>query len=154
MRPTHCQFLFAALLVIAVGCDPAADYQPINLTEVGKRLWGTSLEEVELRTGLLGDLIGSTGLIPEFEIVNRSSDIVAIEGARLITENASYLAHLPGDGELRWRSAAPGSSARISILWEFEDAAVSLLGQRPRIVLDLRIGSERHQVEIEYQRVQ
>jgi hypothetical protein len=29
-----------------------------------------------------------------------------------------------------------------------------VLGDRPRIVLDLRIGEEKHQLEIEYERIE
>lgn len=154
MRPLSGGFLAAAVLLIAVGCDPAFDYEPAGLPKVGEYQWGTRLDGVELRTGSLGDLIGSRGLAPEFEIVNRTSEVVAIEGARLITEEGSYAADLPGGGELRWRSAAGGTSARIPLYWEFEDVALELLGDRPCIVLDLRIGEEQHPVEIQYERVQ
>lgn len=154
MKPLPGGFLAAAVLLVTVGCDPAFDYEPAGLTKVGEHQWRTRLDGVELRTGSLGDLIGSRGLVPEFEIVNRTSELVAVEGARLITEQQSYAADLPGEGELRWRSAAGGTSARIPLHWEFEDTAIELLGDRPRIVLDLRIGEEQHQVEIEYDRVQ
>jgi hypothetical protein len=140
--------------VVVLACDPAFDYRPEGLTKVGKNEWGTRLDGVELRTGTLGDLISSRGLVPEFELINRTSELVAIEGARLITGQESYPVDLPGGGELRWRSAAPGASASISLYWKFEEAAVKLLGDRPRIVLDLRIGEEEHQVEIEYERIE
>lgn len=154
MRPLPGGFLAAAVLLLAVGCDPAFDYEPAGLNKVGKYQWGTRLDGVELRTGSLGDLIGSTGLVPEFEVINRTSELVAIEGARLITKQESFAADLPGEGELRWRSAAPGTSARIPLYWEIEGAPVELLGDRPRIVLDLRIGEEEHELEIEYERVE
>jgi hypothetical protein len=59
-----------------------------------------------------------------------------------------------GAGELRWRSAAPGSTARVPLAWGFDDYAINVLGDRPRIVLDLRIGEEEHQLEIEYERIE
>ena len=145
--------LAAAVLVVAVGCDPAFDYEPIGLTKVGDRQWEIRLDGVELRLGRLGDLIGSRGLVPEFELINHGADVVAIEGARLITERASYAGDLPDEGDLRWRSAAPNTSTTIAVLWEFEDTAVNVLGDRPRIVLDLHIGQEKHQIEIQYQRI-
>jgi hypothetical protein len=40
------------------------------------------------------------------------------------------------------------------LYWKFEKAAVKLLGDRPRIVLDLRIGEEEHQLEIQYKRLE
>jgi hypothetical protein len=154
VKPFPGVFFAAVVLLIAVGCDPAFDYEPAGLSKVGEYQWGTRLDGVELRTRSLGALIGSRDLVPEFEIVNQTSELVAIEGARLITEQESYPADLPGEGEVRWRSAAPNTSARVSLFWEFEDAAVELLGDRPRIVLDLRIGEDRHQLEITYERVE
>jgi hypothetical protein len=89
-----------------------------------------------------------------FELHNSTGRTVSIEDARLVTGAQIFPVRLPGDGELRWRSAAPESVSSIPLYWMFEEYASELLGDRPRIVLDLRIGEERHQLEIMYERVE
>lgn len=142
------------LALVALACDPAFEYRPEGWDKTGRYEWRSRIEDFEVRTGLLGDLISSRGLVPEFELVNHSSETLAIEDAYLITQERNYPVKLPGQGELRWRSAAPGSRARITLHWQFEDYAIDVLGDHPRIVLDLRLGDEQHQVEIEYERIQ
>jgi hypothetical protein len=143
--------LFIAVLFIA--CDPAFEYRPEGWNKVGRYEWSSRMDEFEVRTGLMGDFITSTGLVPEFELINHSTKTLAIEDAQLITLERSYPAKLPGEGELRWRSAAPGSSARITLYWRFEEYAVDVLGEHAKVILDLRLGEDRHQVEIEYERI-
>jgi hypothetical protein len=77
------------------------DYDPFDM-----------LRHVTLPTG--GGFIASSGLIPTFNIVNRSDVQASIEGAELSVDDVSYEAELPGNGELHWRSVDPGQSGSIS----------------------------------------
>lgn len=151
--------LFLGLLCVVVplvstACDPGFEYRPVGWERVGRREWSASVEGVEIRTGTYSSLISSTYFGPEFDLVNEAEDTVIIEDAELIVRRGSYPVRFSGEGELRWRSAAPGSSERIPLAWGFDDYATDVLGDRPRIVLDLRIGEEQHELEIEYERVE
>lgn len=99
-------------------------------------------------------LIGDKTFDPEFKIINDTAYPVVIEDAQLLTAERSYPVEFAGDGELRWRSAASGSEARITLGWSFEQYTIKALGERPKIVLSLPLGEEQHQVEIEYERIE
>jgi len=115
--------------------------------------WSKRIDGVEVRTGTYTDLIGSTDFGPEFEIINSTGEAVVIKDAQLLVKEGRYPVRFSGKGELRWRSADPGSSARVSLAWGFDDYATNVLGDRPRIILDLQVGEEEHQLEIEYERI-
>jgi hypothetical protein len=140
--------------VVVLACDPGFIYRPRGWERVESHEWSTRIDGVEIRTGTYSDLISSTYFGPEFELANDAEDTVVIEDARLFIEGRSYPVRFSGAGELRWRSAAPGSTARVPLAWGFDDYAINVLGDRPRIVLDLRIGEEKHQLEIEYERIE
>lgn len=140
--------------VVVLACDPGFVYRPRGWERVESYEWSTRIDGVEIRTRTYSDLIGSMYFGPEFELANGAEATVVIEDARLIAEGRSYPVRFSGEGELRWRSAAPGSSARVSLAWGFDDYATNVLGDRPRIVLDLRIGQAEHQLEIEYERIE
>jgi len=148
--------LFALLAVVvplvSTACDPGFEYRPVGWERVGRHEWRARVEGVEIRTGTYSALISSTYFGPEFDLSNGTEDTVVIEGAHLIVERGSYPARFPGAGELRWRRASAGSSKRNPLAWGFEDSATDELGDRPRILLDVRIGEEQHELEIEYER--
>lgn len=146
-------WVVGALMALGA-CDPAFDYRPVNLRSADDGRWITDVEDVEIQADSLGGFISSTGLIPTFTIVNRSGARTSIEGAELVVGDESYPADLPGDGELRWRSVNPGESGSISLHWEFDRSAIEVLGEQPGVLIDLRIGEEVRQVEIEYERVE
>lgn len=143
-----------AVLVVLGACDPAFDYRPVNLRSTDDGRWIADVGDVEIQADSLGGFISSTGLIPTFDLVNRSGAQASIEGAELIIGDESYPADLPGAGELRWRSVNPGESGSISLHWEFDRSAIEVLGEQPELLIDLRIGEELRRVEIDYERVQ
>lgn len=153
MKRLQLAVLVVVLLLAGGGCDPGFDYEPTDLARVDKDEWAVRLDGVEIRTNSLGGLVGSCCIVPEFEVINETSDLVAIEGAQLVTADQTYPVDLPGHGELRWRSAAPGASTIVPLYWEFDEMAVKLLGDRLRIILDLRIGGTERHLEIDYERV-
>ena len=142
------------LLLIVLACDPGFVYHPRGWERVERYEWSMRINDIEIRTDIVVGLIGDKSFDPEFKIINNSAERVVIEDAQLLTAERTYPVEFAGNGELRWRSASPGSEARITLGWSFEQYALEVLGDRPKIVLDLRLGEEQHQVEIEYERIQ
>lgn len=141
-----------ALLLLLVGCDPGLSYRPEGWQESGKFKWATTWENVEISTRSLAGLAGSESMSPEFTFTNRTPMPVVLESAVLLAGDASYPGQLPGSGDLRWRTAAPGATQRIAVLWHFDKSVQEVLGPSPKLVLSLSHGGRPQPLEIRYAR--
>jgi len=146
-------FLLLSLLLLFAACDPAVRYRPTSGTKSDSWNWAIEIDGVKVRAAEYEDIDGIEYFAPQIALINSTDYPAIIEDARLITATAEYEVDLPGKGEIRWRRAAPHSEASIPLSWWFDQAAVDVIGDRPMIILDLRIGEQEHQVEIKYERV-
>jgi len=145
--------MLCLLLLLVLACDPAFRYRPTSWSKSSAQTWSTQVDGVELRVAEYEDIYGIEYFAPQIELINSTRHPAVIEDARLITASGEYEVSFPGKGEVRWRRAASQSAASIPLSWRFDRAAVDVLGNRPRVILDLRIGKEEHQLEIEYERI-
>lgn len=109
--------------------------------------------DLALISSALQEAIDEGELLEEGYQINTGPAPVVVEGADLVTPERRHAAELPGDGELKWRRFEPGSDGSIHLRWDFEEYTTDTLGDRPRIVLALRIGEEVRELAIEYERV-
>jgi len=144
-------FLLLSLLI--VGCDPAFRYRPASGSRSDAWTWSTQINGVRIRVGEFGGIHGSEYFATQLDLTNNTDQAAVIEDAHLITADGEYEVDFPGNGEIRWRRAGPGSEASIHLVWWFDHPATDVLGDRPAIILDLRIGEQEHQLEIEYERI-
>ena len=147
-------FWFVLVVFLIVACDPAFSYRPTSLGMSDVRTWATSVNGVEIRVGEYEDILGVDYFAPQFQLINSTLSPAVIEGAHLVTASGQYEVQLPGHGELEWRRVAPSSEKTISLAWMFDQPATEVLGERPRIILDLRVGEEEHRLEVGYRRVE
>jgi|GEM_PF-3368302 len=146
-------FLLLSLLLLFVACDPAVRYRPTSGTRSDAWDWTIQIDGVKVRAAEYEDIDGIEYFAPQIVLINSTDHPAVIEDARLISASGEYEVDFPGNGEIRWRRAGPGSEASIHLVWWFDHPATDVLGDRPAIILDLRIDEQEHQVEIEYERV-
>jgi hypothetical protein len=145
--------LIPVLLFLAQGCDPGFSYRPEGWRSRGYQ-WVSSFHEVGFTTWGITGILGDESITPEFEISNKGSTPVVLESAELWVDGRALLAHLPGRGEARWRTVAPGAVGRITLLWSFNESAHKVLGSRPKIVLKFQQGARPLEVVITYTRTE
>ena len=142
------------LLTVAVlcGCDPGLRLKPVELEKLDCCEWIWRSQDVDIRFRSLGGLIGHTWESAEFTVVNKSTSLVQIERGELRTRGRSYEASFSGQGDLRWRSAEPGSTARINLFWDLGETLPEIYGDDAEVELHLAIGDRRETVLLKYQR--
>jgi hypothetical protein len=106
-----------------------------------------------METAGIGGLIGNTAVAPEFKIHNKSDRVFILERAELVTGNGRQSATLPAGGAIEARTIRPGAADAIALLWKFPLGAPDALGANPRIVLWIRVGEDRRQLAITYERI-
>src|SRR5581483_10466117 len=122
-------FLLALLMLALSGCDSGFSYRPDGWSERDKSTeWAKVEEGISFVTWGITGLTGSDGIIPEFEISNRTASPVVIESAALLAGTQVYNGELPGKGALLWRTILPGEIKRVAISWSFEGPAWKALG--------------------------
>src|SRR5947209_7827775 len=97
--------LFA--VVSLLGCDPGIFMHPVGWKHDQDPWWSKDVGPLQLRINSLGGLVGSTWVVPEVVVANRSNELFVIEGGTLRTKAETYEIALPGKGEEKWRSVAP-----------------------------------------------
>ena len=113
---THVLISFLPLLV--TGCDPGYSYTPLNSSNEPVSSWTTDIEGVNIRIPGFDILVGEGNMLQWITITNNSnSDVVLLNGT-LTTKGNSISADLPGEGELKWRTVAPGESVEITCLFD------------------------------------
>ena len=145
--------LLLGLALLCLGaCDPGFSYRPEGWEHTENQFeWQRRLEGFEIRTRGLGGLVGSDGLSPELTVTNRSAVPLVLETAELRSGGATYPAHLPGSGEVKWRTVMPGARQRITLFWKFEGrAAFEVLDPKPMVILRFRQGEQPRTLAIQY----
>lgn len=141
------------ILSLQVGCDPGFDYEPENWAPSGAYVWEYKSEEFDIQTHSLGGLIGSTTIGLELDVTNHADSPLLLEEAVLVVEDGNrYQVHFHDD--LKWRTVAAKRSGRLNLFWGFQQPAATLLGERPRLILEFRRGDESYEVRIEYRKVE
>jgi hypothetical protein len=138
-------------------CDPGFRYRPQQWqADKSSFFWTTSIGEIRLQHWGIGDLIGSRGVTPEFEIRNTSPYSLVIERAELITASGRQTGKLPqinGKDAVEARTVRGGATRRIAVLWEFPTPALDVLGPAPQIVIEYRLNDRPERLVINYERV-
>ena len=75
-----------------------------------------------------------------------------IERGELRTGGRSYEASFSGQGDLQWRSAEPGSTARINLSWDLGATLPEVYRGDAEVELYLVIGDRRESVILKYER--
>jgi hypothetical protein len=151
-RRWACLVVTVFIVIGLLACDPGVILQPVNWKNVRNLEWRSDIDGVEIRTGALGGLIGETWAAPEFRVTNRTDQRVVFEAAELTSKGRTYTGAFAGDGEERWRSAEPGTTACITISWDFNEPIGEVYGDGAVITLRLRVGERVKVVDIRYER--
>jgi hypothetical protein len=153
---TNRQSSSLALLIVVLGllaCDPGFYYHPEGWKKRQGYEWTQRFDGIELTTSGLSGFVGSTGIIPDFDVTNTTDHIFVLQHAELLVEENSYAANI-ADKEAKWRTVEPHSSRSLTIYWEFDDVAVDVLGERPIAVLEFTVAGAARRIEITFTRAE
>jgi hypothetical protein len=150
IRSSHAVVLVAVLTGCA--CDPGVYLQPVGWKPSGTFRWESESHGVRFFVGSLGGLIGSSSTSFEIAAQNNSAGRFVLDEATLETNGRTFKATFSGQGEEKWRSAAPGAMERIELLWSFEQPMSKALGDVALVRLAFHIGQTPHQLTVEFRR--
>jgi hypothetical protein len=86
------------------------------------------------------------------QVTNNSRFNAILIGGRLLSNGKSIAASLPGHGEAKWRTVAPGDSSNIYCVFDFLDAggdAEAVLAPTISWQWDFQLGEEERTLELE-----
>ncbi len=121
--------------LVLSACDPGFAYTPQGLTRSIDGLWAADVSGVVLETTGISGLIGSEHVGLELRVTNHGEGTCEVTDADLVVGEKVYGAEFVGGGAPEWRSVAPGLTARISLSWNLDEAAVEALGPGPLVRL-------------------
>lgn len=147
-----CYWMFLLLLC---ACDPGFEYRPVDWpTAKEDFVWEKDFSGFKIKISHLAGFWGSQYVMPEFEVTNLSTLPIFLERAELRLGAKTLDGRLPGFGAKQWRTVAPGTSRRISVIWQFEQPTTEVLGKHPFITLTFHVGEVPVPVNILYARGQ
>src|SRR5262245_59486164 len=157
LRACTVVWVLAPVLAI-VGCDRLFLYRPQQWQPVSSSTtrWSTSVGDVFIQHSGIGELTGSHGVMPEFEIRNMSRSSFVLQSAELVTATGRHNGGLPqidGKDVPEARMVKAGATRRIAILWQFSKHAMDVLGSNPQIILEYRLDDRMQRLVIDYERV-
>jgi len=134
--------------LLCFGCgDPGYQLRPVGWQSTSDHKWSKQFGDFEIHTRGIRGLIGQWSVDPDLQIYNNTKAI-SVESAELRTAKETFPAKIYDSS-----SIPPSKSGyHIPVSWEFEQkrAAPSVIGDHCEITLNLKVGTESHQIQIEY----
>ncbi len=143
------QRLILVVLVLSLFCccDPGYQLHPVGWH--ASDTWKKQFRDFEIRTRGISGLIGESWVDPDLQVINNKNSI-SVESADLRTATESFSAEIYDTTDI-----PPSKSGyHIPVEWTFDPdrTAPKVLGEHCEIVLNLKVGGERREIKIQYER--
>jgi len=150
LRKLKAQTLIISFLALLhFGCDPGYRLKPVGWQATSAQTWVKEFEDFNLETRGIGGLIGESWVSPDLQIYH-STKPISVESAELRTDKETFQAKIYGDSPI----PPQNNNYHIPVSWDFENKrfAREVLGNHCEIILNLKVGLEKRQIRIEYER--